>query len=224
METFQLLVDHAQTLPGFWVEPKMHGQIRTLVYNDMGGNKQPFSVIINRNSLLFYLRKPGIAPLVDGADGLQSTFPQSKENPSGEYTVRLISSADATGLLHYLFDLLPIQQSSETAVNTISVDSQEKLAALRCSSAYAKAVEAYSNKFVNGAGMQKPGTRGFELWLIFSTHTKQTENPPTLRKAIELAKEYGLNTTSAANALAKWSAYYGFRPARTGEYAVGPRS
>lgn len=101
---------------------------------------------------------------------------------------------------------------------------QEKLAALRSSSAYAKAVQAYSNKFVNGAGMQKPGTRGFELWLIYSTHTKQTGNPPALREAIDLAKAYGLNTTSAANALGKWSAYYGFRPPRTGEYAVGPRS
>lgn len=104
------------------------------------------------------------------------------------------------------------------------VRSEEKLAALTSSSEYAKAVEAYSNKFVNGAGMQKPGTRGFQLWLIYSTHTKQTGNPPTLREATDLANEYGLNTTSAANALGKWSAYYGFRPPRKGEYAVGPRS
>lgn len=102
--------------------------------------------------------------------------------------------------------------------------SEEELAALTSSSEYAKAVEAYSNKFVNGAGMQKPGTRGFELWLIYSTHTKQTGNPPTLREAIDLAKEYGLNTTSAANALGKWSAYYGFRPPRKGDYSLGPRS
>lgn len=101
---------------------------------------------------------------------------------------------------------------------------EEKLAALRSSSEFAKAVETYSNKFVNGAGMQKPGTRGFELWLIYSIHTKQTENPPTLREAIDLAREYGLNTTSAANALGKWSAYYGFRAPRKGEYSVGPRS
>lgn len=47
-----------------------------------------------------------------------------------------------------------------------SMRSVEKLAALTSSSEYEKAVEAYSNKFVNGAGMQKPGTRGFQLWLI----------------------------------------------------------
>lgn len=104
------------------------------------------------------------------------------------------------------------------------MESQEKLAALRGSSAYAKAAEAYSNKFVNGAGMQKPGTRGFELWLIYSIHTKRTGKPPTSREAIDMAIEYGLNTTSAVNALGKWSAYYGFRPPRTGEYAVGPQS
>ena len=102
--------------------------------------------------------------------------------------------------------------------------SEEKLAVLQSSSEYAKAVEAYSNKFVDGAGMQKLGTRGFELWLIYSTHTKQTGIPPALREAIDLAKEYGLNTTSADNALGKWSAYYGFRPPRKGEYAMGPRS
>lgn len=124
-----------------------------------------------------------------------------------------------TGSGVYVLDLAHLNKTKR-----LTMESQEKLAALRSSSAYAKAVEAYSNKFVNGAGMQKPGTRGFELWLIFSTHTKQTGNPPTLREAIDLAKEYGLNTTSAANALGKWSAYYEFRRPRTGEYAAGPRS
>ena len=102
--------------------------------------------------------------------------------------------------------------------------SQEKMTALRASPAYAKAVEGYSNRFVNGAGMQGPGTRGFELWLIYSNHTKATGNPPSSREAVDLAKEYGLNTTSATNALGKWSAHYGFRLPRTGAYAVGPRS
>jgi hypothetical protein len=101
---------------------------------------------------------------------------------------------------------------------------QEKMAALRTSSVYTEAVNAYSNKFVNGAGMQKPGTRGFELWLLYSNHAKATGTPPSLRDAIDLANEYGLNTTSAANALGKWSAFYGFRRPRTGEYAAGPRS
>jgi hypothetical protein len=101
---------------------------------------------------------------------------------------------------------------------------QEKMSNLRSSSAYAEAVESYSNKFVNGAGLQKPGTRGFELWLLYSNHAKATGAPPSLRQAIDLANEYGLNTTSAANALAKWAAYYGFRRPRTGEYAMGPRS
>lgn len=101
---------------------------------------------------------------------------------------------------------------------------QEKMSALRASAAYIQAVEAYSNKFFNGAGMQKPGTRGFELWLIYSNHAKATGNPPSLREATDLAYEYGLNTTSAANALGKWSAFYGFRPPQTGEYAEGPKS
>lgn len=103
------------------------------------------------------------------------------------------------------------------------MQTQEKMATLRASPEYRKAVEAYSNKFINGAGMQKPGTRGFELWLLYSNHTKATGNPPSSSEAISLAKEYGLNTTSATNALGKWSAFYGFRPPRTGDYAAGPR-
>ena len=104
------------------------------------------------------------------------------------------------------------------------METQEKMAALRLSFAYAEAVASYSNKFVNGAGLQKPGTRGFELWLLYTNYLKATGIPPSLQEAIDLANVYGLNTTSAANALGKWAAYNGFRPPRTGKYALGPQS
>jgi hypothetical protein len=123
-----------------------------------------------------------------------------------------------------MIDYVPVEYIQIESERSPPMKPQEKLDELRCSPAHAQAVESYSNKFVNGAGMQRPGTRGFELWLLYSIHTKQTGNPPNLREAIDLAKEYGLNTTSASNALGKWSAYYGFRPPRTGDYAVGPRS
>lgn len=98
----------------------------------------------------------------------------------------------------------------------------QKMAELEASPEYAAARKSYCNRFVNGAGMQKPGSCGFTLWLIYSNHLKATGTPPTESIAVTLAKEYGLNVTSAENALGKWSAYYGFRPARTGAYAVGP--
>lgn len=100
----------------------------------------------------------------------------------------------------------------------------QKMVALSASPEYAAAVKSYSNKYINGAGLQKPGSVGFALWLIYSIYLKANGTPPSASMAGALAKEHGLNTTSAENALGKWSAYYGFRPPRCGAYAVGPRS
>ncbi len=98
----------------------------------------------------------------------------------------------------------------------------EKMGQLLASPKYAKAVESYTNRFVNGAGLQKPGSVGFALWLLYSNYLKATGMPPPRHIAIQLAKDHGLNTTSATNALGKWSAYHGFRPPRTGSYSEGP--
>lgn len=100
----------------------------------------------------------------------------------------------------------------------------QKLMELRTSPDYTEAAASYTNVFRNGAGLQKPGTKGFELWLLFSRHFKEKGQPPSHGEAIAIALEYGLNTTSAVNALGKWSAFHGLRRARTGAYANGPNA
>ena len=98
----------------------------------------------------------------------------------------------------------------------------EKMGQLLASPEYAKAEESYTNRFVNGAGLQKSGSVGFAFWLLYSNYLKATGTLPPTHIAIQLAKDYGLNTTSATNALGKWSAYHGFRSPRTGAYSEGP--
>lgn len=98
----------------------------------------------------------------------------------------------------------------------------QKMAALVASPEYETAVNLYSNGYVNGAAMQRPDSVGFKLWLLFSIHMKANGAPPSRQIAEDLAREHGLNTTSATNALGKWSAYYGLRPPRSGAYASSP--
>lgn len=103
--------------------------------------------------------------------------------------------------------------------------SAENRTTLINSQEYKNATASYSNAFKNGAGRQKPGTVGFALWLLYDLHSREHQKkPPSKRVALDLAKAHGLNETSAANALLKWSAFHGFITQRTGAYAQGPRS
>lgn len=98
------------------------------------------------------------------------------------------------------------------------------MAALVASPEYAAAVNSYSNEYVNGAALQRPGSVGFALWLLYSLHLEENGIPPSPKTAMALAKDHGLNTTSAVNALRKWSAYYCLRPPLSGTDAVVPVS
>ena len=88
---------------------------------------------------------------------------------------------------------------------------------------YAAATASYSNAFRHGAGRQSPGTGGFALWLLYDIHMRDNDgNAPNAKDALDLAKEYGFNETSALNVLGKWCAFNEFRRPRTGAYSVGP--
>ena len=101
----------------------------------------------------------------------------------------------------------------------------ENMTRLLCSAEYEAAKASYSNAFKHGAGRQKPGTVGFALWLLYDIYASHhNNNPPTKSVVLTIAREHGLNETSAANALLKWSAYNEFIKPRTGHYSIGPRS
>ena len=101
----------------------------------------------------------------------------------------------------------------------------ENMSRLLCSVEYKEATASYSNAFKHGAGRQKPGTVGFALWLLYDNYARQhNNNSPSNGVALTLAREHGLNETSATNALGKWGAFNGFRKPRTSRDSIGPRS
>ena len=100
----------------------------------------------------------------------------------------------------------------------------ENMTRLLCSAEYEAAKASYSNAFKHGAGRQKPGTVGFALWLLYDNYAREhNNNPPSKGVALTLAREHGLNETSAENALGKWGAFNGFRKPRTSQDSIGPR-
>ena len=102
---------------------------------------------------------------------------------------------------------------------------EEKMAVLMASKEYKAAKASYTNAYRNGAGRQRPGSVGFALWLLFDIHYRDhNQEAPTKQIAQTMARQHGLNETSAANALLKWSAFQGLINPRTGNYSLGPRS
>lgn len=68
------------------------------------GTKVPFSLIVNRKSLLFYFRNPAQADASFSWGSLSRKFPELKENPSGEFTNRVSSLEHARQLADYVFN------------------------------------------------------------------------------------------------------------------------
>src|SRR5882672_846845 len=100
---FDVLVTVASELPGYLCLPAWHGDIRDVRYIDAVSNEYPFAFIVNRHDLLFYVRKAGFARVRGGLLALQSRFAIAKENPSGEWTVRIGTPVDAASLSTLLF-------------------------------------------------------------------------------------------------------------------------
>jgi putative restriction endonuclease len=100
---FDALVAAARLLPGFDCAPDWHGEIRDFRYLDRGSGEQPFAFIVNRSDLLFYVRKPGLLRVPEGLAGLKRRFGTVRENPSGEWTVRVTNVEEAQGLSRFLF-------------------------------------------------------------------------------------------------------------------------
>ena len=97
------LVAYGSSYPGLICEPIMQGVIRTYRFRDTVTNRWPFAFIINRSSLLFYVRLPGLSKLPRGEVDLLRTLPESARNAAGELNVRLRTAKDAKRLLAYLF-------------------------------------------------------------------------------------------------------------------------
>jgi DGQHR domain-containing protein len=102
-EAFDLLVAGAERLSTYQCEAGLHGVIRVFRYHDVASGELPFAFIVNKNSLLFYIRKPGLRRINGGVKQLSTALRNVSENASGEITIRVSSSADAERLAGSIF-------------------------------------------------------------------------------------------------------------------------
>ena len=93
-QAFNLLVGVGVTSKHFQCEARSKGVVRDFRYYCSG--EQPFALIVNKQSLLFYLRKPAVRSSLFEFDRLASLFPSLKKNNSGEWTLSVadIDSAE----------------------------------------------------------------------------------------------------------------------------------
>ncbi len=95
------LIRVAQNLTGYDCYPTIKGVIRNFRYHAHG--QQPFSFIVNADSLLFYIRKPVIAQFKPALARLRNVFAEVNEPRPHEITIRIRDLADAKQLMSEVF-------------------------------------------------------------------------------------------------------------------------
>jgi hypothetical protein len=109
---FELLVAEASVLPGLKCRAASQGAVRVFDYEDCVAGARPYSIIVNRDELLFSVRKAGLARVPGGLTALRERFNDVRESPGDEWTVGISKLADARTLSGLLFSSL---RASETA-------------------------------------------------------------------------------------------------------------
>jgi hypothetical protein len=102
-QAFDRMVAIADMLPGYECASGWHGFIRDFRYVDPASGEWPYAFIVNREDLLFYVRKAGISRVPGGRQAIRERFETFAENTSGEWTVRIGTAADADALCGFLF-------------------------------------------------------------------------------------------------------------------------
>lgn len=94
------LVGYSKALPSLAGHQNLKG--RVLEYQYWIDDRQPYAFIVNKGSLLFYIRYPD----EDLDDALRAQLVEqfvTKVNTAGEFTVRLTSIEDASVLMQNIF-------------------------------------------------------------------------------------------------------------------------
>ncbi|PZN94727.1 MAG: hypothetical protein DCF31_08770 [Alphaproteobacteria bacterium] len=90
---------------GYQAIPRPKGAIRELQIREPEG-AQPFAVIVNQNSLLFYLRQPALRADPDLAEKARAKFAErllDDGNSSNEVRIPLRNERDAEDVVEWLF-------------------------------------------------------------------------------------------------------------------------
>ena len=96
-DSFCLLVGLAAADHRFNCHARLKGDVRDFRWHSPSGD-QPYALIVNRRSLLFYFRLPAVRSGHHDFGELQQRFKHVNLNPSGEWTVSLETLADARSL------------------------------------------------------------------------------------------------------------------------------
>lgn len=100
-DAFVYFLGLAASEPRFQCYGELKGVIRDFRFLDANG-QQLFSFIVNRESLLFYLRAPAINSGHFALADLRVLFPDANVNKAGEWTVRIQKITEAKALWSYL--------------------------------------------------------------------------------------------------------------------------
>jgi hypothetical protein len=102
-QAYLYITHHAATLLGYECRPQDKGEVRDFRY--YRGTEQPFALIVNQRSLLWYFRLPGLKHQAANLVNLRTLFDEVHENRSGEITERIANLNDARRLVGLIFGL-----------------------------------------------------------------------------------------------------------------------
>ena len=86
-EAYLYLTHHAATLREYECRPQAKGLIKDFRYYQ--SSQQPFAFIVNKESLLWYVRPPGLRHPAARLAELGSLFTEVSENKAGEIKIRI---------------------------------------------------------------------------------------------------------------------------------------
>lgn len=99
---FDSLIKNALELPTYSCSPGWHGGIRDFRYIHRASGEHRFAFIVNRDSLLFYVRNPAQKSIPEVLSALKARFTKAAENPSGEWTIRIETAKHARAVSQIL--------------------------------------------------------------------------------------------------------------------------
>ena len=119
------MVEIAETVPNYDCQSAWHGDIRDFRYVDRASGEQFYAFIVNRHDLLFYVRRPGLHRVPGGLAALRAHFGAVRENPRGEWTVRIATASEADALGEFLFGCRLVPRKPSVSLRSVQQPSAD---------------------------------------------------------------------------------------------------
>ncbi len=104
-DAFHILIGAGAAHPKLTCGPERKGVVRDFRFftDEL---EQPFAFIVNKQSLLFYMRLPAVRTMKWSRAELQSQFSEVTENNVGEWTIRVSNREEAIQLVDEVINAL----------------------------------------------------------------------------------------------------------------------